>query len=78
MNTPENTKYVLTKLPSEVFNSCPRCDSPNLLRFEGECFCLHCDWDSIELHLDCELFGYHLMSGNWPLPKKSLHPTQAA
>lgn len=41
-----------TKTPSSVFKSCPSCDSPNLLKFEGEAFCDYCGWDSIALRVE--------------------------
>ena len=40
------------KIPSEVFKSCPRCRKEELLIFEGEVFCLSCNWDSVELHAE--------------------------
>ncbi|MGK5086892.1 hypothetical protein WDW86_04990 [Bdellovibrionota bacterium FG-2] len=68
MDHDSNRRIKLTKLPSEVFKECPRCESPKLLRFEGEVFCLCCDWDSIKLHMDCQMSGYHLLNPRWPLP----------
>lgn len=38
--------------PSDVFKSCPQCESPNLYKFEGDAFCTYCDWDSITLRVD--------------------------
>lgn len=33
----------------DVFNSCPRCISPNVLKLDGEVVCTYCGWDSVEL-----------------------------
>ncbi|MGE4233065.1 MAG: hypothetical protein AB7F43_07030 [Bacteriovoracia bacterium] len=38
--------------PSDVFSSCPQCESPNIYKFEGDAFCTYCDWDSIILRVD--------------------------
>jgi len=46
------TRNQRVKLPSDVFNHCPECESRELLKFEGEAFCLSCDWDSIIVHAD--------------------------
>ena len=43
-----------TRTPAEVFTACPACGCTNLLKFEGEAFCLRCDWDSVLLHAECE------------------------
>ena len=42
---------------SEAFKACPTCASPNLLHAEREVFCLHCDWNSIEMNADA-YFGF--------------------
>lgn len=41
--------------PCDVFKCCPECDSHNLLDFESEVFCMHCDWNSIETHVEARL-----------------------
>jgi hypothetical protein len=40
------------KIPSDVFTSCPRCRKSDLLTFEGEVFCLSCNWDSVDIHAE--------------------------
>ena len=40
------------RIPSEVFTSCPRCKKSELLTFEGEVFCLGCNWDSVDIHAE--------------------------
>ena len=42
---------------NQAFKLCPVCGSPNLLHAEREIFCLHCDWNSIELNADA-YFGF--------------------
>jgi hypothetical protein len=27
--------------------TCPHCESPNLIRTEGDLFCAYCDWNSL-------------------------------
>lgn len=34
---------------------CPRCEHPELLSFEGEAFCMSCDWDSIEANVESRI-----------------------
>lgn len=53
-----NRKALLGKNAAEAFRECPACESPNLLKFEGEAFCLHCDWDSIEASVDARFSAY--------------------
>lgn len=43
------------KNPTNVFNFCPACDSPNVFKFEGEVFCEYCDWNSIEVNFEARL-----------------------
>lgn len=47
-------KKSLVKKPSDVFSKCPKCGSPNLLKFEGDVFCNYCQWDSIILRAEAE------------------------
>jgi hypothetical protein len=37
------------------FKVCPQCESPNLVRFEGETICGFCGWDTIGLRVEAEL-----------------------
>lgn len=41
-----------------VFKLCPRCASPNVLKFEGEIFCNFCGWDSVQLSLSLERLSH--------------------
>lgn len=49
-----------SRLPSEVFNHCPQCDSHNIYKFEGEVFCFAagCDWNSVAVHAECQPLGF--------------------
>ncbi len=40
------------RTPAEVFKKCLRCRSADLLDFEGEVFCLKCNWDSVVIHAE--------------------------
>ena len=40
------------KKGSEVFSSCPACESPNLIQFEDEVICSYCSWDSISIRVE--------------------------
>lgn len=42
----------LVKSTAEAFKQCPSCDSPNLIKFEGESICSYCGWDSIALRVE--------------------------
>lgn len=33
-------------------NRCPRCKHRDLLAFEGDAFCMKCNWDSVEANVD--------------------------
>ncbi|MGK5087902.1 hypothetical protein WDW86_10120 [Bdellovibrionota bacterium FG-2] len=67
MDLNSNQRMSLASLPSDVFNQCPRCESLGILKFEGEAFCLRCDWDSVRLHVDCQVFGYRMLNRQWPI-----------
>lgn len=43
-----NQRQAIRK-PANVFKSCPKCESPNLIKFDAEAFCSYCDWNSIEV-----------------------------
>lgn len=47
-NVDGNARQSVRK-PASVFKSCPHCDSPNLIKFEGQALCSYCDWSSIEV-----------------------------
>lgn len=32
--------------------NCPRCKSKELLKFEGDHFCLECSWDSLKMSVE--------------------------
>lgn len=41
-----------SRRPADAFNQCPQCDSPNLMKFEGDAICGYCGWDSIALRVE--------------------------
>ncbi len=41
--------HSLVKQAAKVFQNCPCCKSPNLIKFEGEAICFYCDWNSAEI-----------------------------
>ena len=45
----ENKQKQKVRRAADVFRACPRCESPNLFKFEDEVSCNYCGWDSIEL-----------------------------
>lgn len=49
MSTALRKRY---RRPADAFNECPQCDSPNLMKFEGEAICGYCGWDSIALRVE--------------------------
>ena len=57
MNPIQQRMQAPTVRASEALKACPTCASPNLLHAEREVFCLHCDWNSIELNADA-YFGF--------------------
>ncbi len=42
-----------SRKPAAVFKSCPKCASPNLLKCDGEVLCTYCDWNSVEVSVQC-------------------------
>lgn len=56
---PRNRSRV--KKGSEVFSSCPACESPNLIKFEDEVICSYCSWDSISIRVEAR-FGQNYSS----------------
>ena len=36
----------------KALGCCPACESKELLSFEGDYFCLECDWDSLEISVE--------------------------
>lgn len=47
-----NHQYQI-KRPSDVFGICPACEGQNMFAFEGEAFCQHCDWNSVNVSAEC-------------------------
>jgi hypothetical protein len=59
ITTRQRPKY---KRPVDVFPYCPSCETKELLRFDGELFCLKCPWDSLALSAEA-IVGYrHLFT----------------
>lgn len=48
MTSPKKVKL----LNGTRITHCPRCKHRDLLDFEGDAFCLKCNWDSIEANVD--------------------------
>ena len=40
-------------MPSKIFKACPYCDSRYIWEFDGQVFCSSCDWDSINVFVEC-------------------------
>lgn len=45
------------KRPADVFNVCPECESPNILKFDGEAICGFCNWDSLSVSFDADFMA---------------------
>ncbi len=52
MNQSLRGKQKRAKSPAEAFKQCPACESPNLIKFEGDALCSYCGWDSIALRVE--------------------------
>ena len=53
-DTKSSITVASTREPGKIFKFCPRCRSPNLLKFDGEVFCNYCSWDSVLLQVECK------------------------
>lgn len=40
---------------ANIFRHCPRCNSPNVIRVEGEVICSYCGWESLSIDLPQEM-----------------------
>lgn len=52
MNQSLRGKQRRNRTPAEAFKQCPACESPNLIKFEGDVICGYCDWNSIGLRVE--------------------------
>ncbi|HLE00647.1 MAG TPA: hypothetical protein VJB59_10340 [Bdellovibrionota bacterium] len=34
---------------ADVFKTCPRCESPNIIKVDDDVICAYCDWCSVDL-----------------------------
>lgn len=70
-------QQTLVRAPATVFQRCPECESPNLMRFEGEVICEYCGWDSISLHLEARLSAQNYQQIDRKSPSTDREPNVA-
>lgn len=54
-NIKKNIIQPKVKLPSEVFSCCPKCDSTEIYKLDGQVLCMadnNCGWNSISSYLN--------------------------
>lgn len=64
---------------------CPNCNSDDLLNFDGDQFCMECNWDSLQMSvergdLDDAIYNYEeslIREGGAPLGLDTLVPTRS-